>query len=280
MNLTGDYRPSERSGKTDKYPTPPQTANPESKFHPSNPFYSQESPDGVVENKTLISPPESPANNRAARAHHRQSFNYPPPAHRGGPSSGSGHNRNRSLNERFPGDMSHRPLDIIKTDTRAAERPLRHRKRISDTDMIDALDTIGGTYHHGGPYDATLLSRNLDVRTSPVAAVQDSNMEALRATPREYVMDSLQRHIPLQGTSTVPSGSLDYRGSRMSYEEGPDLMREPDAPGGPYKRWDDIVTPPSSSAKELFKKCLRSCRNIIQTTSKEKESPHIASRRL
>jgi hypothetical protein len=27
----------------------------------------------------------------------------------------------------------------------------------------------------------------------------------------------------------------------MQYEEGADLMREPDAPGGAYKRWGDVV---------------------------------------
>jgi hypothetical protein len=28
----------------------------------------------------------------------------------------------------------------------------------------------------------------------------------------------------------------------MAYEEGADLMREPDAPGGAYKRYDFIVS--------------------------------------
>ncbi|KAG8411584.1 hypothetical protein J3458_015645 [Metarhizium acridum] len=144
------------------------------------------------------------------------------------------------LAERFPGDMSHRPLDMIKREARAAERPHRHRKRISDTDTIDALDTIGGAYHHGGPYDATLRSRNLNKKYSPVAAVQDSNMEAIRATPREHIMDSLIKHVPLQGTASIPSGLPDMRGRIMDYEEGADLMREPDAEGGAYKRWDGI----------------------------------------
>ncbi|KAH0593879.1 hypothetical protein MHUMG1_08201 [Metarhizium humberi] len=144
------------------------------------------------------------------------------------------------LAERFPGDMSHRPLDMIKREARAAERPHRHRKRISETDTIDALDTIGGAYHHGGPYDATLRSRNLNKKYSPVAAVQDSNMEAIRATPRENIMDSLIKHVPLQGTASIPSGARDMRGRIMYYEEGADLMREPDAAGGAYKRWDGI----------------------------------------
>ncbi|EHK25431.1 uncharacterized protein TRIVIDRAFT_79303 [Trichoderma virens Gv29-8] len=203
-------------------------ANPEDDFHPTNPFASpQPSSSKVLGRHASMNP-----HNHSAS----ESVNYNQPgAHR------QGHNRSRtqSLGERFPGDMSHRPLDIIRSDTRAADRHRRHRPRVSETDIIDTLDTIGGIYHHGGPYDATLRSRNLDPRTSPVAAVQESNMEALRATPREYVMDSLRHHVPLQGTSTIPSGDFDYRGSRMSYEEGADLMREPDAPGGPYKRWAD-----------------------------------------
>ncbi|UNI23081.1 hypothetical protein JDV02_008920 [Purpureocillium takamizusanense] len=153
--------------------------------------------------------------------------------------------RHRSLRQRYPGDMSHRPLDMLRADARAAERGphQRHRKRISrDTDTIDALDnTVGGIpYHHGGPYDATLTSRNLDVRYSPVAAVRASNEAALRATPRENIMDSLERHVPLQGTASIPPGARDMSGRVMDYDEGADLMREPDADGGAYKRWPGV----------------------------------------
>ncbi|KAL6702042.1 hypothetical protein J3F84DRAFT_356550 [Trichoderma pleuroticola] len=203
-------------------------ASPEGNFHPTNPFASAQPSEGKVVGKQASMNPHNRSNSELA--------NYSQP---GAHKQSHRHHRTQSLGERFPGDMSHRPLDIIINDTRAADRRRRHRPRVSETDIIDALDTIGGMYHHGGPYDATLRSRNLDPRTSPVAAVQESNMAALRATPREYVMDSLRHHVPLQGTSTIPSGDYDYRGSRMSYEEGADLMREPDAPGGPYKRWAD-----------------------------------------
>jgi hypothetical protein len=140
--------------------------------------------------------------------------------------------------------MSDRQLDMTKSDERPADRQHRrhHRKRLSDTDTIDALDTIGGTYHHGGPYDATLMSRNLNKKYSPVAAVEESNMEAIRATPRENIMDSLVKHVPLQGTASIPNGSPDMRGQIMHYKEGADLMREPDAEGGAYKRWDGVVS--------------------------------------
>ncbi|KAM0329377.1 hypothetical protein ACHAQA_004684 [Verticillium albo-atrum] len=138
--------------------------------------------------------------------------------------------------------MSHRPLDVIKREQRAADRSphLRTRRHGPNTDLIDGLDTMGGVYHHGGPYDATLASRNRNKMYSPLDAVKDSNMEALRATPREYVQDSLERHVPLQGTATIPAGHTDLSGKVMSYEEGADLMREPDAAGGAYKRWDGV----------------------------------------
>ncbi|KAL0935240.1 protein kinase [Colletotrichum truncatum] len=138
--------------------------------------------------------------------------------------------------------MSHRPLDILKREQRAADRSphLRTRRNGPMTDTIDGLDTVGGIYHHGGPYDATLASRNRNKMYAPVEAVKESNMEALKATPREYIQDSLDKHVPLQGTGTIPAGGSDMRGNIMDYKEGADLMREPDAKGGAYKRWDGI----------------------------------------
>ncbi len=92
-----------------------------------------------------------------------------------------------------------------------------------------------------GPYDATLISRNTNTKNSPVDAVRETNAEAIRATPREYIKDSLTKHVPLQGTAVVPPGMPGPDGRNMQYEEGADLMREPDAPGGAYKRWDHVV---------------------------------------
>lgn len=149
------------------------------------------------------------------------------------------------MSQRFPGDMSHRPLDMLRKEARAADRaPHLRRKYLPHTDTIDALDTIGGTYHHGGPYDATLASRNRNKMYSPVAAVEESTMEAIRATPREYLEDSMRKKVPLQGTAIIPNGAEDFRGNVMKYEEGADLMREPDAEGGAYKRWADITYHP------------------------------------
>ncbi|RQM05849.1 hypothetical protein DH86_00002158 [Scytalidium sp. 3C] len=89
-----------------------------------------------------------------------------------------------------------------------------------------------------GPYDATLIPRNTNYHTSPVAATMGTNKEALKATPNEYIRDALDKHVPLQGTAVVPSGMPGMDGKMMDYEEGADLMREPDAPGGAYRRWE------------------------------------------
>jgi len=139
--------------------------------------------------------------------------------------------------------MSHRPLDQLRKETKAANRaPHLRKKHIPGADSIDKLDKsmIGGLYHHEGPYDATLISRNANVKYAPVDAVKSTNEEAIRATPKEYIKDSLTKHVPLQGTSVIPPGFEDFSGRRMDYEEGADLMREPDAAGGAYKRWDHV----------------------------------------
>ncbi|KAI0466599.1 hypothetical protein F4859DRAFT_518855 [Xylaria cf. heliscus] len=136
-----------------------------------------------------------------------------------------------------------RPLEQIKRDTKAANRA-PHLRKANQTrpDQIDALDDIapGGIWHHDGPFEAALASRNRDARYAPLAAVAEGNRAALRATPAVNVADAVTRHVPLQGTSTVPPGGVDYTGNVMDYEEGADLMREPDAAGGAYKRYEHV----------------------------------------
>ncbi|KAK4157752.1 protein pal1 [Chaetomidium leptoderma] len=154
--------------------------------------------------------------------------------------------RSASLRERYPGDMSHRPLAVLKREHRAADRAphLHNHRRQQPSDTIDTLDISGpvpnATYHHSGPFDATLKARNTNKKYAPIEAVRDTNLEALKATPAEYVQDSLEKHVPLQGTAVVPPGMADMGGRTMHYEEGADLMREADAPGGAYKRWDHV----------------------------------------
>lgn len=140
--------------------------------------------------------------------------------------------------------MSHRPLDQLRKEAKAADRsPHLKKKHMPGADTIDVLDrtALGGAYHHEGPYDATLLARNTSYKTSPVEATRSTNEEAIKATPRENIQDSLVKHVPLQGTAVIPPGFAGLDSREMKYEEGADLMREEDAPGGPYKRWEGIV---------------------------------------
>ncbi|KAE8451055.1 hypothetical protein EG329_004727 [Mollisiaceae sp. DMI_Dod_QoI] len=213
---------SSKTSSATVYPTPPSSASPtQSTFHPNNPYASSHRQAAFGEYNAGPS---------------RKSQDEPT-------GSSSGRRRGSSLGERFPGDMSHRPLDQLRKEAKAANRaPHLRKKHIPGADTIDALDrsTFGGPYHHEGPYDATLLARNTNHKNSPVEAVRSTNAEAIRATPRENIKDSLDRHVPLQGTAVIPPGMAGLDGRPMQYEEGADLMREPDAPGGAYKRWEDV----------------------------------------
>ena len=151
-----------------------------------------------------------------------------------------GRNRNNSLPSRNrPLDPATGPLDFVRRDTKLAYRsPHLRKKHLPGPDSIDTLDTVGGGYHHEGPYDATLLARNTNYKSSPVEAVRSTNQEALKATPEEKIQDSLRKHMPLDGTAVVPPGVPDREGRVYSYEEGTDLMIED---GGNYKRWPGVV---------------------------------------
>ena len=111
--------------------------------------------------------------------------------------------RSSSLGERFPGDDSNRPLDILRRESKRAYRsPHLKKKHLPGTDLIDRLDVgPGDRYHHEGPYDAALIARNSSWETSPLAAVRDTTDEVLKATPRESVLDAIERHRPLDGTA-------------------------------------------------------------------------------
>lgn len=149
------------------------------------------------------------------------------------------------MKERFPGDTSHRPLDIIRKDSRKAQRsPHLSKRQTHGADVIDKLDpTINKVpYHHEGPYDAASLARNTDSKTSPIAALTESNREALKATAPENVKNSLNKHVPLDGVAIVPPGEPDRLGHVYNYEEGPNQMFEGQPEGGQYKRWDGVVS--------------------------------------
>lgn len=74
-----------------------------------------------------------------------------------------------------------------------------------------------GSYHHEGPFDATLASRQIPGR-APIEATVLGNSLALAATPNDYVQRALRRHEPLDGISSHASGTT-VEGQRFDYEE-------------------------------------------------------------
>jgi len=119
----------------------------------------------------------------------------------------------------------------------AHRTPHLRKKNFQGADLVDRLDDAGFMYHHEGPYDAANISRNLNWKYSPIAAVHDSNEEALKATPRENVIDAIKKHRPLDGVAVIPPGVPDRFGRVLNYEEGADLQRER---GGDYRRWPGV----------------------------------------
>lgn len=149
-----------------------------------------------------------------------QSESQPPPvpAHRTLEHSTTDSSKS-ALPERFPGDKSNQPLELLRhASVKAQHAPHLRKGHMPGTDMIDRLDptTSNIPYHHEGPFDAALLARNTDPKSSPVAALQTSNAETLRATPAEKVADSVNRHVPLDGVAAVGAGEVDGLGERLS----------------------------------------------------------------
>lgn len=163
------------------------------------------------------------------------------------------------------------PLDTIRKETKTAHRAHHLRKKnFQGADVIDRLDKTGvSRYHHEGPYDAASIARNRDKKYSPVEAVRESIEEALKATPRENIQDSVDRHRPLEGVATVPPGMEDKFGRVYNYEEGTDMQRDP-LNKGDYKRVPGVVR------LTLLSLSLRSeanlPRNTIQMISKARAS--------
>lgn len=177
---------------------------------------------------------------------------HPPPTYEEGAASGSGRRRGSSLRERYPGDESTKPLDVIRRDSRKAHRsPHLNKRHIPGADVIDRLDpALGGrAYHHEGPYDAATLARNMDPKTAPLNALQTSNAEALKATPKENIRDAVERHKPLDGVAVVPPGEPDQFGRTYNYEEGTDMMREGTGSDAGYKRWPGKVSSTTQGAQ-------------------------------
>ena len=214
------------------YPSPPQSSSPRKDSFFTSTYRQEAFPDF---DRSYPPTPTRPSTDQASTQI---------PTSTGGQNSTTtdGHRRRgSSLNQRFPGDQTHRPLDMIKKDAKTADRhPHLRKKHIVGPDTIDRMDTVGG-FHHDGPYDATLLARNMSSVNSPVEAVSTTNEEALKATPREKIKDSVERHRPLDGVAMVPPGMEDRYGNIYDYKEGTDMMIEDSPAGGAYKRWPGVV---------------------------------------
>lgn len=223
-----------RNASSTAYPSPPQSASPRNDRFSTSTYRQEAFPDFDGSYS-----PTTPT---------RQSMDSTQiPTSTGGRNSTTtdGHRRRgSSLTQRYPGDLSHRPLDMIKRDAKVANRhPHLRRKHIVGSDTIDRMDTVGGGFHHDGPYDATLLARNVSYVDSPVEAVSTTNEEALKATPREMIQDSVEKHRPLDGVAMVPPGMEDRYGNVYDYQEGTDMMIDNSPGGGAYKRWPGVVIP-------------------------------------
>lgn len=187
--------------------------------------------------------------------------------------SSAGRRRGSSLNQRYPGDTSNQPLNMLRKDSKKAYRsPHLNKRHIPGADTIDRLDPTPNKlpYHHEGPYDAALLARNTSYKSSPIAALEDSNREALKATPAENIKDALDKHRPLDGVATVPPGQRDQLGRVYHYEEGTDMMREANPEGGAYKQWPGEVS--LAKWNLLHQHTDHSSRNITQMTSRARAS--------
>jgi len=160
------------------------------------------------------------------------------------------------------------PLAKIKEEHKTANRA-KHLRKAVPADTVDSLDGSffgNGTYHHEGPYDATLASRQIP-GYAPIDAVKYTNAQALAATPRANIIDSLTRKVPLQGVGMVPSGVVGPGGQRFDYEEE-DIQRSQ----GRLGRWPGVVgsilpITPLNPANALPR-----YRNIWIRISKAKES--------
>jgi len=118
---------------------------------------------------------------------------------------------------------------MLKADAKSANRS-HHvcKSSIPTTDLIDSLDQAlpgQAPYHHEGPFDATLVSRNMNPKVSPVAALAESNAAALQATDPEKIRMAIESHRPLEGVAEVPPGEVDRKGRRYDYVES-NLMTE------------------------------------------------------
>ncbi|KAK6533096.1 hypothetical protein TWF281_007253 [Arthrobotrys megalospora] len=170
-----------------------------------------------AENRENISPPGSP-NQRIPRSPTN-------PFRRQGegpslqvPGSSRQHTRTpQPQGNMYRGDGPRMPL---RSHPRHETKSRPGTQRVLAADTIDSLDTSFGvfTFHHEGPYDATLSHRNRNPLRSPVHATRYGNAMALRATAPEDIQNSLQFGRPLDGVAAFPPGTH-VTGGVLEYEE-------------------------------------------------------------
>ncbi|KAK6330267.1 hypothetical protein TWF730_004762 [Orbilia blumenaviensis] len=170
-----------------------------------------------AENRENISPPGSPSE--------RTPLSPTNPFRRAGEGSSlpiQGPSRAHARTPQPRGSMlrSDGPRVPLRPHSRLEGKPRPGTQRVPAADTIDSLDTSFGlfTFHHEGPYDATLSHRNRNPLKSPVHATRYGNAMALRATAPEDIQNSLQFGRPLEGVAAFPPGTH-VTGGVLDYEE-------------------------------------------------------------
>lgn len=251
------FPPSETASTVSRNPSVQSPSRTSSKLQKNNPFRKSSSASknpfinkseisrrvsDTGSRNTYPSPPPSASPRQDKFAHRNETFGEYDRS-RLSPTTGDapGRPRGSSLGERFPGDKSHRPLETLTKESKKAYRAPHLRKHHHiRPDTIDSLDVVGHPYHHEGPFDATYYARNTSFRNSPLEAVAASNEEALKATPREKIIDAVERHRPLDGVASYAPGEVDRNGHMYRYEQGENMMIDGNPEGGAYKRWPGV----------------------------------------
>jgi len=198
-------------------------------LHPSNPFATTTSYarlDTHARHGDEISPPLSPQHHRSnckpsassRSSHHAPSQQHQLRTHRRHPSaptpSGSWFDE--------PGPLpSHPHLHPPRP------RDHHHRRNLSVASTTSGNSTSSNNNIKGNDDD-----NNTNTNTS-------TNLQRHRSLRQRYPGDMSHRPLDM-----LRADARDMSGRIMDYEEGADLMREPDADGGAYKRWPGVVSLP------------------------------------
>ncbi|KAK6541162.1 hypothetical protein TWF694_008533 [Orbilia ellipsospora] len=192
--------------------TPPASPRLSTPLSPTNPF-----------RRSSDSPPSSPVHHSHHHSHHHSNSHSGP--------SRAPHSHRNSMHR------SNGPRAPAKRHSRNEGRNRPNPQRVLAADTIDSLDTSFGifTFHHEGPYDATLSHRNRNPLKSPVQATRFGNEMALKATLPQDIENSLQFGRPLEGVAIFPPGTKVVGGEVLEYDEY-DLNRK----DGNYRRYPGV----------------------------------------